>query len=232
MSTFQHDVIVVGAGMAGMRAAVEVVRRGGNLGVLSKVHPIRSHSVAAQGGINAALGEGDSWDAHAYDTVKGSDFLADQDAVEVFTREAPQDVVELERMGTVFTRNDDGSIAQRPFGGAGAPRACYIADITGQAILHVLYEQMIKHGVNVYEEWFVLDLIVADGRCRGVIAIDMRSGKLHAVEAGAVVLATGGLGRVYQPTTNSMICTGDGMALAYRAGAPLQDMEMVQFHPT
>lgn len=218
--------------MAGMRAAVEVVRRGGNLGVLSKVHPIRSHSVAAQGGINAALGEGDTWDAHAFDTVKGSDFLADQDAVEVFTREAPVDVVELERMGTVFTRNDDGRIAQRPFGGAGAPRACYIADITGQAILHVLYEQMMKHHVNVYEEWFVVDLLVLDGRCRGVVAIDMRTGQLHLVQAGAVVLATGGLGRVYHPTTNSTICTGDGMALAYRAGAPLQDMEMVQFHPT
>jgi succinate dehydrogenase / fumarate reductase flavoprotein subunit len=232
MATFGHDVIIVGAGMAGMRAAVEVARSGVNLGVISKVHPIRSHSVAAQGGINAALGEGDSWDAHAYDTVKGSDFLADQDAVEVFTSEAPEDVVELERMGTVFSRNDDGSIAQRPFGGAGAPRACYIADITGQAILHVLYEQIMKHGVNVYEEWFVLDLIVLDGRCRGVVALDMRTGQVHAIEAGAVVLATGGLGRVYQPTTNSMICTGDGMALAYRAGAPLQDMEMVQFHPT
>jgi succinate dehydrogenase flavoprotein subunit len=164
--------------------------------------------------------------------VKGSDFLADQDAVEVFTREAPVDVVELERMGTVFTRNDDGSIAQRPFGGAGTPRACYIADITGQAILHVLYEQMLKHSVNVYEEWFVLDLIVIDGQCRGVVAIDMRTGQVHTIQAGAVILATGGLGRVYQPTTNSMICTGDGMALAYRAGAPLQDMEMVQFHPT
>ena len=232
MATYEHDVLVVGAGMAGMRAAVEVCRAGGNVGVLSKVHPIRSHSVAAQGGINAALGEGDTWDAHAFDTVKGSDFLADQDAVEVFTQEAPADVVELERMGTVFTRKDDGRIDQRPFGGAGTPRACYIADITGQAILHALYEQMMKYHVNVYEEWFVLDLVVLDGQCRGVVAIDMRTGQLHLIQAGAVLLATGGLGRVYQPTTNSIICTGDGMALAYRAGAPLQDMEMVQFHPT
>jgi succinate dehydrogenase / fumarate reductase flavoprotein subunit len=218
--------------MAGMRAALEAVRQGADLGVLSKVHPIRSHSVAAQGGINAALGEGDTWEAHAFDTVKGSDFLADQDAVEIFTQEAPSDIIELERMGTIFTRMDDGRIAQRPFGGAGAPRACYIADITGQAIVHVLYEQMIKHQVNVYEEWFVLDLVVLDGRCRGVVAMDMRTGQIHLVQANAVVLATGGLGRVYHPTTNSMICTGDGMALAYRAGAPLQDMEMVQFHPT
>jgi succinate dehydrogenase / fumarate reductase, flavoprotein subunit len=232
MATYQHDVLIVGAGMAGMRAAVEVVRRGGNLGVLSKVHPIRSHSIAAQGGINAALGESDSWDAHAFDTVKGSDFLADQDAVEIFTQEAPIDVVELEHMGTVFTREDDGKIAQRPFGGAGTPRACYIADITGQAILHALYEQMVKYQVNVYEEWFVLDLVVEDGQCKGVVAIDMRTGQLHVIQAGSVVLATGGLGRVYHPTTNSIICTGDGTALAYQAGAPLQDMEMVQFHPT
>jgi succinate dehydrogenase / fumarate reductase, flavoprotein subunit len=218
--------------MAGMRAAVEAQRQGVDLAVLSKVHPVRSHSVAAQGGINAALGEGDTWESHAFDTAKGADFLADQDVVEIFAREAPDDIIELERMGTVFNRLEDGRIAQRPFGGAGTPRACFIADITGQAILHVLYEQLMRYGVNVYEEWFCLDLIVQDGVCRGVVGIDMRTGQLHVIEAKAVVLATGGLGRVYQPTTNSYICTGDGMALAYRAGAPLQDMEMIQFHPT
>lgn len=218
--------------MAGMRAAVEAQRQGVDLAVLSKVHPVRSHSVAAQGGINAALAEDDSWEAHAYDTVKGADFLADQDVVEIFAREAPEDIIELERMGTVFNRREDGRIAQRPFGGAGTPRACFIADITGQAILHVLYEQLVRYNVNVYEEWFCLDLVVQDGVCRGVVGIDMRTGQVHVIEAKAVVLATGGLGRVYHPTTNSYICTGDGMALAYRAGAPLQDMEMIQFHPT
>ncbi len=232
MAVYRHDVLVVGAGMAGMRAAVEAMRQGVNLAVLTKVHPLRSHSVAAQGGINAALGDADTWESHAFDTTKGSDYLADQDVVEIFAQEAPADIIELERMGTIFTRQDDGRIAQRPFGGAGTPRACYIADITGQAILHVLFEQLLKYGISVYEEWFAVDLIVQDGVCRGVVAIDMRTGQLHVIQAGAVILATGGLGRVYHPTTNSYICTGDGMALAYRAGAPLQDMEMVQFHPT
>jgi succinate dehydrogenase / fumarate reductase flavoprotein subunit len=232
VAVFKHDVLVIGAGMAGMRAAVEAMREGANLAILTKVHPLRSHSVAAQGGINAALGDADTWEDHAFDTTKGSDYLADQDVVEIFASEAPGDIVELERMGTIFTRQDDGRIAQRPFGGAGTPRACYIADITGQAILHVLFEQLLKYGIGVYEEWFAVELIVRDGVCRGVSAIDMRTGEMHVIEAGAVVLATGGLGRVYHPTTNSFICTGDGMALAYRAGAPLQDMEMVQFHPT
>ncbi len=232
MAVFKHDVLVIGAGMAGMRAAVEAMRQGVDLAVLTKVHPLRSHSVAAQGGINAAMGDADTWEEHAFDTTKGSDYLADQDIVEIFAREAPADIVELERMGTIFTRWDDGRIAQRPFGGAGTPRACYIADITGQALLHVLFEQLLKYRVGVYEEWFAVELIVQDGVCRGVTAIDMRTGQLNVIEAGAVVLATGGLGRVYHPTTNSFICTGDGMALAYRAGAPLQDMEMVQFHPT
>jgi succinate dehydrogenase/fumarate reductase flavoprotein subunit len=200
--------------------------------VLSKVHPLRSHSAAAQGGINAALGDEDTWEAHAFDTVKGSDYLADQDAAEVLCKEAPADIIELENMGTVFSRREDGRLQQRPFGGAGFPRTCYVGDITGQAILHVVWEQLIKAGVPTYEEWFVTSLVVEDGACRGVIAMEMRSGQVQAIGAKAVILATGGLGRVYQPTTNSLISTGDGMSLAYRAGAPLMDMEFVQFHPT
>jgi len=230
MST--HDVLVVGAGLAGMRAALEASRQGVNVTLLSKVQPLRSHSAAAQGGINAAVGEDDSWESHAFDTVKGSDYLADQDAVEVLCREAPGDIVELERMGTTFNRRDDERLATRPFGGAGFPRTCYVADITGQAILHVIWEQLQKGGVRPYEEWFCTSLIVDDGVCRGVVAMDMTTGELHAILAKATILATGGLGRVYQPTTNSIISTGDGTAMAYRAGAPLMDMEMVQYHPT
>jgi succinate dehydrogenase / fumarate reductase flavoprotein subunit len=215
-----------------MRAALEASRKSVDVAVLSKVHPLRSHSAAAQGGINAALGEEDSWEAHAFDTVKGSDYLADQDAAEALCKEAPADIIELENMGTVFSRREDGRLQQRPFGGAGYPRTCYVGDITGQAILHVVWEQLIKAGVTTYEEWFVTSLAVEDGACRGVIAMEMRSGQVQAIAAKAVILATGGLGRVFQPTTNSLISTGDGMSLAYRAGAPLMDMEFVQFHPT
>ena len=215
-----------------MRAALEASRKSVDVAVLSKVHPLRSHSAAAQGGINAALGDEDSWEAHAFDTIKGSDYLADQDAAEVLCREAPADIIELENMGTVFSRREDGRLQQRPFGGAGFPRTCYVGDITGQAILHVVWEQLIKAGITTYEEWFVTSLVVEDGACRGVIAMEMRSGQVQAIAAKTVILATGGLGRVYQPTTNSLISTGDGMSLAYRAGAPLMDMEFVQFHPT
>ena len=215
-----------------MRAALEASRRSVDVAVVSKVHPLRSHSAAAQGGINAAVGDEDSWEAHAFDTVKGSDYLADQDAAEALCREAPADIIELENMGTVFSRRDDGRLAQRPFGGAGFPRTCFVGDITGQAILHVVWEQLVKAGVPTYEEWFVTSLVVEDGACRGVIAMEMRSGQVQAIGAKAVVLASGGLGRVYQPTTNSLISTGDGMSLAYRVGAPLMDMEFVQFHPT
>lgn len=227
-----HDVLVVGAGLAGMRAALEASRQGVDVALLSKVQPLRSHSAAAQGGINAAVGEEDSWEKHAFDTVKGSDYLADQDAVEILCKEAPTDIFELERMGTTFNRRDDGRLATRPFGGAGFPRACYIADITGQAILHVIWEQLQKGGVHAYEEWFCTSLIVDGGVCRGVVAMDMMTGEFHPILAKAIILATGGLGRVYQPTTNSIISTGDGTAMAYRAGAPLMDMEMVQYHPT
>lgn len=228
----QHDVLVIGAGLAGLRAALEAARSGVDVGVLTKVYPLRSHSVAAQGGINAALGENDSWETHAYDTVKGSDYLGDQDAIETMCREAPSDIVELERMGTAFSRRPDGRIDQRPFGGAGFPRTCYVADITGQAILHTLHEQALKLNVPTYDEWFVTSLVVEDGECRGAVALNMRTGEIEALAAKAVVMAGGGFGRVYTPTSNSLISTGDGHALAYRAGAPLMDMEFVQFHPT
>jgi succinate dehydrogenase / fumarate reductase flavoprotein subunit len=215
-----------------MRAALEVARAGVDVALLSKVYPLRSHSVAAQGGINAALGEDDSWEKHAYDTVKGSDYLGDQDAIETMCHEAPDDIIELEHMGTVFDRKPDGRIAQRPFGGAGFPRTCYVADITGQALLHILHEQTLKLNVRTYDEWFVTSLVIEDGHCRGVVAINMHNGDIEALPAKAVVLAAGGFGRIYTPTSNSLISTGDGHALAYRAGVPLMDMEFVQFHPT
>ncbi len=230
-----HDLIIVGAGLAGMRAAIEATKEEDlNVAVISKVHPVRSHSGAAQGGINAALGNAapDSVESHTFDTVKGSDYLGDQDAIELMCREAPGDIYELERMGAIFSRDENGRIAQRPFGGAAHPRTCYAADRTGHAILHLLYEQLIKRGVMVYEEWHVVKLVVEDGVVRGVIAINILSGKLHRIRAKAVIFATGGYGRVFFNSTNAHANTGDGMALAYRAGAPLMDMEFVQFHPT
>ncbi|MFO0705381.1 MAG: FAD-binding protein [Nitrospira sp.] len=226
-----HDLVIVGAGLAGMRAALAAPS---NLDValISKVHPIRSHSVAAQGGINAALGDNDSWDSHAFDTAKGGLYLGDQDAIEAMCREAPADIQDLERMGVIFSRDAQGRIAQRPFGGAGFPRTCYAADRTGHALLHALYEQILKRRTKVYEEWYVTTLVLQDGICRGVIAWDMVHGGLRLIQAKAVILATGGSGRVFLTSTNAVINTGDGMALAYRAGAPLMDMEFVQFHPT
>lgn len=215
-----------------MRAAIEAARAGLDVAVVSKIYPVRSHSVAAQGGINAALKETDSWEAHMFDTVKGSDYLGDQDAIEVMCREAPQDILELERMGAVFSRDSVGRIAQRPFGGAGYPRTCYLADRTGHGMLHVMYEQLLKHGVFIYDEWHVLRLVVEDGEARGVIAIEIDTGKLHRLHSKAVVIATGGYGRVYRTTTNALSSTGDGMGLALDAGLALMDMEFVQFHPT
>src|SRR6266704_1904347 len=204
-----HDILIVGAGLAGMRAAVAAlsgpVGPGGlDVAIVSKVHPVRSHSVAAQGGINAALGENDSWEKHAYDTAKGGLWLGDQDAIEAMCREAPDDIHALERMGVIFSRDEQGRIAQRPFGGAGFPRTCYAADRTGHALLHAMYEQLLKRQVFVYEEWYVTALIVATGVCS----------------------------RIYLTSTNAVINTGDGMSMAYRAGAPLMDMEFIQFHPT
>ena len=232
-----HDVLVVGAGCAGMRAAIEAHDAGANVGVISKLHPTRSHSGAAEGGINAALGNTafDSPETHAFDTVKGSDYLGDQDAIEVFTAEAPGDIYQLERWGAVFSRNEEGKLAQRPFGAAGSPRTVYAADITGHVLIHVLYEQLARRmaeGTTVYEEFFAWKLVVDDGRCTGVVCWDLVNGGLRLLRGTSVVLATGGAGRLYRATTNAYACTGDGMAMALRAGLPLKDMEFMQFHPT
>jgi succinate dehydrogenase / fumarate reductase flavoprotein subunit len=228
-----HDVLVIGAGLAGMRAAIAAHRAGANVAMMSKVHPVRSHSNAAQGGINAALrGAEDSVDSHVYDTVKGSDYLGDQDAIELMCQQAPAEIIALEHMGVIFNRDAEGRLGTRAFGGASYARTFFVADITGQAILQVMYEQIMKSGVLSYEEWFVTDLIVEDGVCRGVVALEMLTGRLHAISAKAVIMASGGVGRAYEPSTNALICTGDGMAQAYNAGATLLDMEMVQYHPT
>jgi len=226
-----HDVLIIGAGLAGMRAAVAIPPTL-DVAMASKVHPLRSHSVAAEGGINAAIRREDSWEAHAFDTIKGGDYLGDQDAVETLCQEAAEEIMGLERMGALFSRDEQGQIAQRPFGGADFPRTCYTADRTGHAMVHLLYEQVLKRRILVYEEWYVTSLIVEEGICRGVVALDLRTGELSAIGARAVILATGGYGRVYGISTNALINTGDGMSMAYRAGAPLMDMEFVQFHPT
>jgi succinate dehydrogenase flavoprotein subunit len=230
----QHDVLVIGAGLAGQRAALAAAEEGGSVGILSKVHPVRSHSNAAQGGINAALDVEDSWESHAFDTVKGSDYLGDQDAIEIMCKEAPNELLNLEHLGVTFHRNEEGRLGKRAFGGASAARTYYVADITGQAILHVLYEQLMKHEeVYRYEEWFTTALVQADdGRIAGAVTRNIRDGSMELFTAKSVVLATGGNGQAYDPTTNALICTGDGIAMAYRIGAPLMDMEMVQYHPT
>ncbi len=228
---FHHDVIVVGAGLAGMRAAIEAAKSA-SVGMITKVYPTRSHSGGAQGGINAVLNPRDSFESHMYDTVKGSDWLGDQNAIEIFVEQAPREVYELDRMGVNFSRDGQGRIGQRKLGGAGFPRCCYAADLTGHRILHVLYDQLIKSNVVVYPEWFVSNLFVQDGRYAGLAAYNLRDGTVSAFRAPAVILATGGYGRTFARTTNSHIVTGDGMALAFRAGAALCDMEFVQFHPT
>jgi succinate dehydrogenase / fumarate reductase, flavoprotein subunit len=230
-----HDVLIIGAGLAGQRAALAAAQTGSSVAIVSKVHPVRSHSVAAAGGINAAISVDDDWHSHAYDTVKGSDFLGDQDAIEIMCSEAPHEVMHLEHIGVTFHRDDSGELDLRAFGGASMKRTAYVADITGQAILHVLYEQLMKHHETVdrYEEWFVTSLLRDDhGGCAGVVARDVRSGRMEVFHAKNTILASGGAGQVYRPTTNALIVTGDGIAQAYRAGAPLMDMEMVQYHPT
>jgi succinate dehydrogenase/fumarate reductase flavoprotein subunit len=228
----QHDVLIVGAGLAGMRAAIAAADAGVDVALITKVHPVRSHTCCAQGGINGALADDDSWEAHMFDTVKGSDYLGDQDAIEVMTREAPRDLITLEHMGCPFSRNDNGTIAQRPFGGAGFPRTAYAADISGFVILHTLYEQCLKRGVKVYEEWFLTKLVLNDDAAVGVVAIEIANGRLHELGAKAVVFATGPTSRVYESSSNSVDCTGDGTAVAFRAGLQLMDLEFVQFHPT
>ncbi len=230
-----HDVLIIGAGLAGQRAALAAAQAGASVGIISKVHPVRSHSVAAAGGINAALNPEDTWESHAFDTVKGSDYLGDQDAIEIMCREAPDEILYLEHLGVTFHRNGTGHLGTRAFGGASAARTYYVADITGHAILHVLYEQLMKHHEQLdrYEEWFTTDLLLDDeGYCVGAICRDLRDGHLEVFNAKMVILATGGAGQAYEPTTNGLIVTGDGIAQAYRIGAKLMDMEMVQYHPT
>ena len=229
----EHDVLIVGAGLAGMRAAIAARAGGANAAIISKVHPVRSHSSAAQGGINAALTDrGDDWEDHAYDTIKGSDYLGDQDAIEVMCRSAGQSLIDMEHMGVTFNRDDEGKLGTRAFGGQRRARTFFVGDFTGQALLHVMFEQLIKSGVQRYEEWFVTSLIIEEGQVAGVTALEIRTGKLRAIRAKSVIFCTGGCGRLFEPSTNALIVTGDGMALAYNAGAKLMDMEMVQYHPT
>jgi len=236
-----YDVVVVGAGGAGLRATLGLAEQGLSTACLSKVFPTRSHTVAAQGGISAALGNmgPDDWRWHMYDTVKGADWLGDQDAIEYMCKEAPASVIELEHYGVPFSRTEDGRIYQRPFGGMTtdygkgiAQRTAAAADRTGHAMLHTLYQQSLKHSAEFYIEYFAIDLIMENGACRGVVALDMATGRLHRYRAHMVILATGGYGRAYFSCTSAHICTGDGNAMVLRAGLPLEDLEFVQFHPT
>ncbi|MFP5341826.1 MAG: FAD-dependent oxidoreductase, partial [Candidatus Limnocylindria bacterium] len=243
----QHDALIVGAGGAGLWAAVELARAGVDAAVLTKLYPTRSHTGAAQGGVCAALGnlEEDHWEWHMYDTVKGGDYLVDQDAAEILAREAIETVIELEHMGLPFNRTEDGKIDQRRFGGhtrnygeGPVRRSCFAADRTGHMILQTLYQQCIKHGVKFYDEYHVVDLLTEGGelgdggRAAGVVAYRIADGSLHTIGAKAVMLATGGFGRMFRITSNAWSLTGDGVALTYRHGIPMQDMEFYQFHPT
>lgn len=238
----EYDALVVGAGGAGLRAAFGLAEAGFNTACITKLFPTRSHTVAAQGGINAALGNmhKDDWHWHMYDTVKGSDWLGDQDAIHYMTREAPQSIIELEHYGVPFSRTDEGRIYQRAFGGQSkefgkggqAYRTCAVADRTGHALLHTLYGQSLRHNTNFFIEYFAMDLLMEDGKCVGVMAYNQEDGTLHRFRAHHTVLATGGYGRTYFSCTSAHTCTGDGMAMVTRAGLPLQDLEFVQFHPT
>jgi fumarate reductase flavoprotein subunit len=230
-----HDVVLVGGGGAGLRAAIAIAETNPrlNVAVVSKVYPMRSHTVSAEGGAAGAIRDDDSLDEHAYDTISGGDWLCDQDAVEAFVREAPAELLRLEHWGCPWSREPDGRIAVRPFGGMKKMRTWFAADKTGFHLLHTLFQTSLKYSSVVrYDEWFVTTLIVDDGRVQGVIAMELMSGRIEAITARAVIICTGGCGRVFPFTTNASIKTGDGMALAYRAGAPLKDMEFVQYHPT
>lgn len=236
---FEHDVIIVGGGGAGLRAAIAAHEAGADVAIVSKLHPVRSHTGAAEGGINVALHGKDSIDLHAYDTMKGSDFLGDAPAIERLCEEIPEEVVQLEHWGMTFSRDKGGKIAQRYLAGHSAPRTTFAGAETGHHLLHTLYEQVIKRGIPVYDEWYVLRLAVTDDprpdnrTCYGVVAYDMKTGEVNGFLAGTgVVLTTGGLGQVFHHTTNAIANTGDGVAMAYRAGAPVQDLEFIQFHPT
>ncbi|MBZ8182787.1 succinate dehydrogenase/fumarate reductase flavoprotein subunit [Oscillatoria salina] len=233
----EHHVIIVGGGLAGCRAALEIKRSDPNIDValIAKTHPIRSHSVAAQGGIAATLKNvdpQDSWEAHAFDTVKGSDYLADQDAVEILTKSAPDVIIDLEHMGVLFSRLPDGKIAQRAFGGHSHKRTCYAADKTGHAILHELVNNLHRNQVQVYDEWYVMQLILEENEAKGIVMYRILDGHIEVVRAKAVMFATGGYGRVFNTTSNDFASTGDGLAMSAAAGLPLEDMEFVQFHPT
>jgi len=237
MDLIDHDFLVVGGGLAGLRAALEIKKAGFDVAILSRVHPLRSHSGAAQGGINAALGNvsreiRDSWENHALDTIRGSDYLADQNAVEILCQEAIEKVIEMEHWGALFTRTENGKIAQRPFGGTEFPRTCFISDRTGHHLLNTLFEQTIRLRIPLYDEWIVLSLIIDQGRCVGLIAFNLFEGKMVPFRASSVILATGGYGRIYKKSTNALINTGSGCNLAFQGGAPLKDIEFIQFHPT